>query len=118
MRLHVLVEGPTEEKFVARVLGPHLNSLGIATYQQVVETSRDRQGTKHRGGGDWAKWRRDLVRLTGQHKGNDVRFRTMFDLYGLPKTFPGRADTTPLGTPCGASSSCRMRWRRTSGTGG
>src|SRR5262249_47036635 len=68
MRLYVLVEGPTEE------------------------TSRDRQGRKSRGGGSWIKWRRDLVRLLNGHTGPGVRFTTMFDLYGLPRDFPGLAE--------------------------
>lgn len=48
-------------------------------------TSRDRQGRKHRGGGRWSHWLRDLKRLLGEHSG---RFTTMFDLYGLPDDFP------------------------------
>ena len=35
------------------------------------------------------KWRRDLQKLTGQQRGPDVRFTTLFDLYGLPANFPG-----------------------------
>jgi hypothetical protein len=71
------------------VLVPHLSALGIATSVLIVETSRDAHGRKRRGGGDWSKWQRDLHRLTTQQHGKDVRFTTLFDLYGLPKEFPG-----------------------------
>lgn len=89
MRLYVLVEGPTEEQFVRHVLAPHLEWYGVLTIPIVVETSRDRHGKKRKGGGDWMKWRRDLLKLTGQQHGSDVRFTTLFDLYGLPGNFPG-----------------------------
>jgi len=47
-------------------------------------------GRKRRGGGRrWGKWYCDLKRLTTEQHGGDVRFTTMFDLYGLPKDFPG-----------------------------
>jgi len=88
MRLHVLVEGQTEEQFIKDVLEPHLRSRGVWVYPLIVETSRDRAGRKHRGGGDWMKWYRDLQRLTGQHKGADARCNSMFDVYGLPDNFP------------------------------
>jgi hypothetical protein len=92
MRLCILVEGQTEEGFAKHVLGPHLEARGIWIFPQIVETSRDRFGRKRRGGGDWSKWRKDLLRLTGGQRGADVRFTTMFDLYGLPEGFPGVAE--------------------------
>lgn len=87
-RLYFLVEGPTELEFVKRVLAPHLNAARIWTSAQAVETSRDVCGQKRRGGGRWKNWARDLGRLTSQQKGPDVRFTTMFNLYGLPDDFP------------------------------
>jgi hypothetical protein len=89
IRLCILVEGQTEEMFVKSVLVSHFQPLDIWIYPQIVETSRDRDGRKHRGGGDWQKWRKDLLRLTGGQPGADVRVTTMFDLYGLPAGFPG-----------------------------
>jgi hypothetical protein len=90
MRLYVLVEGQTEEEFVKSVLVPHLWRRRIEVRVSVVETSRDAFGRKRRGGGRrWGKWYCDLKRLTTEQHGGDVRFTTMFDLYGLPKDFPG-----------------------------
>ena len=56
----------------------------------IVTTSRDRlTGRKGRGGGTWSSWERDLRTLMGSDGGADVRFTTLFDLYGLPDDFPG-----------------------------
>lgn len=92
IRLYVLGEGYTEELFTKRVLEPHLEPLGIWVHPLIVETSRDRHGRKKKGGGDWQKWRKDLLRLSKEHLGPAVRFTTMFDLYGLPEKFPGLAE--------------------------
>jgi hypothetical protein len=92
IRLYVLVEGQTEAQFVQEVLGPVLMERLTYCYPVIVETSRDVHGRKRRGGGRWARWSRDLKRLTGEQSGGDVRFTTMFDLYGLPSDFPGLAE--------------------------
>ncbi|XYI02559.1 DUF4276 family protein [Sorangium sp. So ce1128] len=89
-RLYVLVEGQTEEAFVARVLAPHLVEHRVWSQPVVVATSRELSGRKHRGGGGWKRWERDLRRLTAQRAG-DARFTSLFDLYGLPEDFPGLA---------------------------
>lgn len=89
MRLYiVLVEGQAEEAFVKSVLAPHLASFDLEVRPIIVTTSRDAHGRKHKGGGTWAHWLRDIKRLTGEQDG---RFTTMFDLYGLPDDFPGLA---------------------------
>jgi hypothetical protein len=97
MRLYVLVEGETERLFAKSVLYAHLAPRAISTFPIIVDTSRDRHGRKRRGGGDWQKWRNDLLRLTGEQRGPDVRFTTMFDLYGLPEHFPGLAEHGDIG---------------------
>lgn len=84
-RLFVLVEGQSEETFVKSVLAPHLAGFGLEVRALVVTTSRELHGRKHKGGGGWTQWLRDLKRLTGEQDG---RFTTMFDLYGLPDDFP------------------------------
>jgi hypothetical protein len=90
IRLYVLVEGQTEERFVKAVLTPHFQARGIEATPIVVATRRARStGQKSRGGGHWSHWRRDLLLLTKQQKGNEARFTTLFDLYGLPRDFPG-----------------------------
>jgi len=92
VRLYVLVEGQTEQEFVDKVLGPHLHAHSVWVHSLIVETSRDAQGVKRRGGGRWKQWGRDLRRVAMQQNGPDVRLSTMFDLYGLPDDYPGLAE--------------------------
>ncbi len=85
-RLFVVVEGDSEERFVRGTLlrhFPHLHPVAIK-----VETGRDAEGGVHRGGGDWTKWLADIRRTLGSP--GDRVVTTMFDLYGLPRNFPGR----------------------------
>ena len=89
-RLYLVVEGPTEERFTKALLEPHLRDRGLWTFPIIVTTRRERAtGKKSRGGGHWAHWCRDIRRLLGEHPGDEVRFSTLFDLYGLPRDFPG-----------------------------
>jgi hypothetical protein len=61
MRLYVVVEGQTEAAFVTHVLAPHLAIFSVTAVPIIVTTRRDRStGAKHRGGGHWRHWRRDL----------------------------------------------------------
>ncbi|KFA91706.1 DUF4276 family protein [Archangium violaceum] len=89
-RLIVVVEGSTEEGFVKRVLGPHLQARSIFTYTLIVTTLRDElTGAKlNKGGGAWRNWFKDLRRVMGENPGPDVAFTTLIDLYGLPNDFP------------------------------
>ena len=114
MRLYVLVEGPTEVAFVKRVLYPHLVTVGLWSTPIIVETRRDPGGSKYRGGGDWSKWRRDLVRLTKGHPGKDVRFTTLFDLYGLPMASLRRSRGSPSTGAWAIRACARSGWRRRS----
>lgn len=89
-RLIIVVEGPTEEAFVKRVLGPHLDARSIFTSVIIVTTRRDElTGAKlNKGGGPWRNWDRDLRRIMGGNPGPNVAFTTLVDLYGLPRDFP------------------------------
>lgn len=89
MRLLMLLEGQTEEGFVKDVLAPHLLRFSVVVSYIVVTTRRDRlTGEKRRGGGHWKHWKKDLLLWRFEHPGNNVRFTTLFDLYGLPDDFP------------------------------
>ncbi len=91
-RLIVVVEGQTEEEFVRRVLGPHLDPCGVFTSATIVgrEVAR-RRGHRQHGGGHFRHWRRDIVRILAGDPSEDLRVSTLFDLYGLPRDFPGLA---------------------------
>lgn len=93
VQLCVLVEGRTELNFVKHVLAPFLAEKGVWAHPQQVLTSRARAGrTAGRGGlSSYERARNDLQRWLRQRPGPDIRFSTMFDLYGLPSGFPGLA---------------------------
>jgi hypothetical protein len=95
-RVHVLVEGQTEETFIRDVLGPHLTGRGIYLTPVLVATKRIKSGLKFKGGlNRYEPFRRDLQRLLGDT--NAAAVTTMIDYYGLPEDFPGLA-TLPSGT--------------------
>lgn len=87
VRLYFVVEGQTEERFVKQTLSPYLSSFNVGAIGMVVTTSR-RRG-KRGGLSKYERVQNDIIRLTKQEKNLDVRFTTMFDLYGLPDDFPG-----------------------------
>jgi len=97
IRLHVVVEGRSEERFVRRSLAPHLAHLGVFVDCRAVETSRDRRAHRVYRGGllDYGRAKRDLQRWMKQESAHrDSWFTTMFDLYALPvgdppEGFPG-----------------------------
>ena len=91
IRLRIVVEGQTEEEFVNSVLCPHLGDFNVSADARAVETSRrKRTGKVFRGGmTNYARAKRDLLQWMKEDGRRDARFTTMFDLYGLPKDFPG-----------------------------
>jgi hypothetical protein len=90
IRLHFLVEGPTEEGFVSSVLAEHLGYFDISTDARSVLTSRDRtKNINYRGGmSTYQKAKRDLERWMKEDANSNSFFTTRFDLYALPKDFP------------------------------
>ena len=99
VRLNMIVEGQTEEIFVNQVLKPHLGAQSVGASVRVV-TTRKARGRKYRGGlTTYAKARNDIIRWIRQDQNPDVRFTTMFDLYGLPTDFPGYK-TAVQNDPC------------------
>ena len=85
--LFVVVEGQTEEQFIKHTVAPHLAAFQVYAVPIVVMTRRAADGSKHKGGGDWSKWKADILRLVRDRR-PAVRITTLFDLYGLPKNFP------------------------------
>ena len=95
-RVHVLVEGQTEETFIRNVLGPHLALSEIYLTPVLVATKRVKSGLKFKGGlNRYEPFRRDLQRLLNDS--SVVAVTTMIDYYGLPEDFPG-CSTLPRGT--------------------
>ncbi|MEQ1735102.1 MAG: DUF4276 family protein, partial [Rhodoglobus sp.] len=78
IRLYVFGEGDTEEAVVNRVLVPHLSARNVFPFVRSLG-----------GGGRWERWRFFMERQMSQEHSADVYFTTLFDLYRLPKDFPG-----------------------------
>ena len=88
IRIAALVEGPTERNFGQRVLAPHLAQHGVALSPKVIGKSG------HKGGNKWEVAKREIIALMRQ---GFVHCTTMFDLYGLPQDWPGRAEARQKG---------------------
>jgi len=95
-RLHVLVEGQTEEILVRDLFAPHLERNGWWVSCSVLTTRRVAGGRDHRGGvTSWVKIEREIRRLLDDR---GLTVTTLFDYYGFPDDAPGMADR-PAGTP-------------------
>jgi hypothetical protein len=89
-RLIVVVEGQSEEVFVRDLLAPHLVPFGVYASATIVgKLIAQRRGHRHRGGGHFQHWHRDIERLLKGDRSPELRVTTLFDLYGLPSDFPG-----------------------------
>ncbi len=96
-RLLFVVEGDTEQEYVVRAIQPLLAARGVFAPRPLKVTTRRDGGVKHSGGGlSYPRLKREIEHLLKQHRGPDVRFTTMLDLYGLPGSFPGYAEAEAL----------------------
>ena len=92
--LFVFVEGQTEEQFVSRTLAPHLTGSGVFAKARVLPTKRNSSTGQvlNRGGGFFKTWKKELSIHLRSDARPDLRFTTLFDLYGLPDDFPKLAE--------------------------
>ena len=88
-RILVHVEGQTEERFVNAVLAPHLYRFG---YTEVSARLLGNARQRDRRGGirQWGVVRTDILKHLRMDQ--DIIATTMVDYYGLPDTWPGRAE--------------------------
>jgi hypothetical protein len=93
--LTVLCEGPTEQRFVAQVLGPHLRTLRVFPKGQLMTP----------GGGvvKFQPLREVISRVLDQ--GKDHFVTTMLDLYALPADYPAH---TPRAGEAGSQRAMRI----------
>jgi len=91
MRLYILCEGQTEDRFVKEILAPHLLPLNIFATPIICETKRT-AGKKYKGGvSKYGKIKAELEILS---KGDPTAFvTTMLDYYKLPSDTPGKGTT-------------------------
>lgn len=91
----LIVEGPTEEAFANTTLRPHLAAHGVYLDCRIVHPRQLGSRRKHRGGGGWPDWAHKIANALRDTR-LDLRFTTLFDLYGLPRHCPGRAVAADL----------------------
>jgi hypothetical protein len=104
IRLHITVEGQTEQRFVKDILSSHLAERSVFADARPVLTSKDkRAGREYRGGfrrtGAYQAAKKDICAWMKADRNADARFTTMFDLYALPVDFPGHADAASEADP-------------------
>lgn len=90
IRVLALVEGPTERNFGQKILAAYLGTLGIDYRPRVI----GKPG--HKGGvGPWNRAKKEIIGLIRQEPRSVCT--TMFDLYALPQSWPGRAEAQKKG---------------------
>ena len=94
-RILVHVEGHTEETFVNTVLAPHLYEVG---YKDVSARLLGNARQRSRRGGikSWDSVRKDI--LNHLREDENALATTMVDYYGLPHSWPGRAQVSRHGS--------------------
>ena len=93
-RIHVLLEGQTEEALWHAGLYEELRDRGAHPACTIVQTGVTAGGGPARGGiGNWAKVEDELRKLLTESPAWDV-VTTFFDFYGFPKQIPGMAPCT------------------------
>ncbi|MBU6401761.1 MAG: DUF4276 family protein [Verrucomicrobia bacterium] len=94
MKLHLIVEGPTELVFARETLKPHLSRYCISVNPFMLPTNRNPAAVG--GALSWDRFRYNVSRLLKHHAGRSDRFSTMIDWYKLDSHFPGVADARKL----------------------
>ena len=99
VRLNFIVEGQTEETFVRNTLRPHLAAQSISASARVVTTSKKGDYSYRGGLTSYPQAKGEIELWMNEDRQQDSRFTTMFDLYALPKEFPGYDDAMRTDTP-------------------
>jgi hypothetical protein len=100
IRLHLTVEGDTEDQFVTSSLQGHLAARQVYADSRLVFSGK-KKGKTYRGGmfAAYEKIKNDILRWMKEDKNTEARFTTMFDLYALPADFPGYREAEKLSDP-------------------
>ncbi|MXY08810.1 MAG: DUF4276 family protein [Rhodothermaceae bacterium] len=97
IRLNVVVEGQTEEGFVKQVLYPYLLERNIVVTPRLVLLKRSRGSSARGGMRNYAQPKWDIQQWLRQDR--SAYCTTMFDLYALPRGFPGVNNIPARSTP-------------------
>ncbi len=100
VRLHMIVEGQTEETFVNGTLVDYMGAHGISsTDARCVYTSRRKKHIYKGGMTNYQKAKKDVTLWMKEDDNPDSYFTTMFDLYALPEDFPGFEQAARMADP-------------------
>ena len=99
IRLNIIVEGHTEERFVKDVLSVHLALFEVYAVARKVKTSRHGKTIFKGGMTTYEKLKKDFSRWMKYDSNSNVRFTSMIDLYALPKDFPNYNKSTIINNP-------------------
>jgi hypothetical protein len=95
-RLHLLVEGQTEETVVRNVVEPYFRARGYWVTQSVLVTKKPAGRAWHHGGvASWGQIERDVRHLL-RDSSLDI-LTTVIDYYAFPSDAPGMADRPAAG---------------------
>ncbi len=109
-KIHILVEGQTEETFVRRILEPHLSARDTYPIPILVKTGHAKGGAAFKGGFiPYGRMKRDILHLLGDRSATLVT--TMLDFCGLADDFPGKR-RTPNGSCYERASFLEEEFRR------
>lgn len=105
VQVAIICEGQTETRFVLGVLGSYLSLRGVSATPMLIETS-----PRHVGG---ALSGQRVVRFIRnlQERWSGVYITTLFDLYGLPRDFPGVVDSSDQADPLKVAQFIQNRLR-------
>jgi hypothetical protein len=96
-KLHILVEGQTEEVVVNDVIVPYLSSDDLYVTTSILTTKRPAGSPEYKGGViSWGKISREIQLLLGDT--STTVLTTLIDYYGFPGDAPGMT-TRPKGSP-------------------
>ena len=101
-RLHLTVEGQTEQAFVVDVLAPHLGQFNVFAARPRLSGPYRRRGARVPRGGMFNRFMHaleDMRRWMREDRSPDARFSMMVDLYSLPSDFPGYDQAMNLSDP-------------------
>ncbi|NJD03907.1 MAG: DUF4276 family protein [Ruminiclostridium sp.] len=98
IRLHITVEGDTEERFVNMILAPYLSNMNIFADARKVLTRKDKRAHReYRGGSSpYNRVKKDILNWLKEDNNPECRFTTMFDLYALESDFPSYSDAIKI----------------------
>ncbi|MDR3517333.1 MAG: DUF4276 family protein [Azospirillaceae bacterium] len=90
IRLHMIVEGQTEEAFANRVLVPHLAHFNVFADAQLLTSRLTRHSRRFKGGWNaYSALKKHLMQWNRMDGAEQAWFTTMLDLYALPSDCPG-----------------------------